>query len=203
MLSLQYCCIFVHIQKTGGESIRAMLGAESDDPHKHRTAQELRDLYGEETWASCFKFAFVRNPWDRLVSWWSMIDAMRPNLASGQANVFQRFVLTRAATFDEFLLNCDQAIEDDDGRKHIFQNQIDYLTDADGSLLVDFIGRFEDFSDDLRFVCERTGADISSLERRNNSRHRPYREYYSEGSAAFVARRYTKDIAAFGYSFAS
>jgi len=69
--------IFVHVQKTGGNSVRTALGADIFDPYKHFFARELRDIHGEAIWESCFKFTFVRNPWDRLVSWWSMIDESR------------------------------------------------------------------------------------------------------------------------------
>ncbi|HET7851985.1 MAG TPA: sulfotransferase family 2 domain-containing protein [Methyloceanibacter sp.] len=200
MLSLAHRCIFVHVQKTGGESIGAMLGAEPGDQHKHRTALELRALYGDEVWASCFKFAFVRNPWDRLVSWWSMIDAMRPNLASSQVNPFQRFILTRATTFAEFLLNCDEVVEDHDGRKHIFQNQIDYLADERGTLLVDYVGRFETLHEDALYIAERLGLS-ASLPHLNPSRHAPYARYYDRALALLVAKRYAPDIEAFGYSF--
>lgn len=69
--------IFVHLQKTDGNAVRSALDVESNDAHKHFLAQELRWVYGEAAWADCFKFAFVRNPWDRLVPWWSMIDGER------------------------------------------------------------------------------------------------------------------------------
>jgi hypothetical protein len=201
MLSLAHRCIFVHVQKTGGESISAMLGAEPGDPHKHRTALELPSLYGEEVWASSFKFTFVRNPWDRLVSWWSMIDAMRPNLAAGQVNEFQRFVLTRAATFGEFLTNCDAVIADHDGDKHIFRNQLHYLTGPQGELLVDFVGRFERLAEDTGAVAKRLGLPPTQLPHLNRSAHRPYTEYYSPPLRDLVAERYASDIAAFGYRF--
>ena len=47
-------------------------------------------------------------------------------------NKFHRFILAKATTFEEFLENCDEEIIDSDGRKWIYRNQIDYLTDASG-----------------------------------------------------------------------
>jgi hypothetical protein len=64
--------IFVHIQKTGGNAISTALGQNPDCPEKHFFARDLRELYCTDVWNAYFKFAFVRNPWDRLVSWWSM-----------------------------------------------------------------------------------------------------------------------------------
>src|SRR5271169_1046605 len=115
--------IFVHIQKTGGNSISTAFGENPDCSEKHFFASDLRELYGVDVWNTYFKVAFVRNPWDRLVSWWSMIDANRAALAHGYPlNKFQRFILERATTFEEFLENCDEEIVDSDGRKWIYRN---------------------------------------------------------------------------------
>jgi len=136
--------IFVHIQKTGGESIRAALGLPRYEPRKHRSARELRELYTPEEWASALKFAIVRNPWDRLVSWWSFINSRRGLYFSGYpVNKFVRYVLSNAATFQELIERCDAEIHDEDGAKWIFRNQLDYITDENGQQIVDFVGRFE------------------------------------------------------------
>ena len=60
---------FVHIQKTGGTSIRVALGLPKVPPGKHWSAARHRAALGREEWERRFTFAFVRNPWDRLVSW--------------------------------------------------------------------------------------------------------------------------------------
>jgi hypothetical protein len=109
-LGLQHSCIFVHIQKTGGQSIRALFSDGPPDANYHRQARELRSVYGEDAWRQCFKFAFVRNPWDRLVSWRTMIDRNRPLLSSRRLNAFQTYVLTRANSFEEFLAYCDATL---------------------------------------------------------------------------------------------
>jgi hypothetical protein len=194
--------IFVHIQKTGGDSIRTALGVELNDAHKHRTAVELRAIYGDVAWRDFYKFAFVRNPWDRLVSWWSMVDGLRPRFEAGEApNAFQRYVLDRAKTFEEFLVNCGDEISDADGRKYIFRNQIDYLSDESGEVIVDFIGRFERLQDDMDQVSNRIGMDRVVLPRVNRSEHKSYRAYYTQETAALVADRYRRDLDVFGYRF--
>lgn len=194
--------IFVHVQKTGGESIRTALGVELNDPYKHRTAAELRANYGEAAWREYYKFAFVRNPWDRLVSWWSMIDGLRPRFAAGEAlNAFQSYVLSRAKTFEEFLTKCDDEIAATDGRKHIYRNQIDYLTDESGDVIVDFIGRFERLQDDMDQVTSRIGIGRAVLPRINRSTRKLYREYFTRETAELVADRYRLDLDVFGYRF--
>jgi Sulfotransferase family len=194
--------IFVHVQKTGGNSVRTALGADIFDPYKHFFARELRDIHGEATWESCFKFTFVRNPWDRLVSWWSMIDEARDYVDPTQPpNGFFGYVLERARSFEEFLLHCRDEIIDSDGRKHIFRNQIDYLVDDSGRIIVDFVGRYERLQESFDEISRRLGRTPVELPRTNVSRHRDYREYYTPALAEIVAGHYARDIEAFGYRF--
>jgi len=84
--------LLIHPSKTGGTSIEAGLGivAASEailnlsTPEceavplmdmrygKHDTAATAQTFYSEEEWSTAFKFALVRNPWERFVSWWAM-----------------------------------------------------------------------------------------------------------------------------------
>jgi hypothetical protein len=202
MISPDRRWIFVHIQKTGGNAVRSALGVEQNDAHKHFLARELRQVYGEAAWADCFKFAFVRNPWDRLVSWWSFIDNGRdPSGASPPANNFFGYVLSHARSFEEFIWRCTDEIVDKDGRKHIFRNQTDYLVDESGALIVDFIGRFELLQKDFDEVTARLGRRRIALSRINTSRHCAYARYYTPAMAERVGHLYARDIEAFGYRF--
>lgn len=193
--------LFVHIQRTGGNAIRRALGMPQDPPDKHRTAVELRALYGSEIFASKFKFAFVRNPWARLVSWWSIIDALRPAFENGATmNNFQTMVLERATTFEEFLEKCDEPVHDYDGVKWIYRNQIDYISDESG-VIVDFVGRHENIERDLNVVTMALSGQGCEIVRINASKHGHYTSYYTADMAARVAQRYARDIAVFGYEF--
>ena len=194
--------IFVHIQKTGGTSINRALGSVDNPIEKHRTAAELKLMYGESVWKECFKFSFVRNPWDRLVSWWSMIDGNRAQIdLATTPNRFFKYVLQNARSFEEFICNCHEEIADSDGVKWVFRNQIDYLTDADGNLLVDFVGRFENLSEDFAIVSERVYNRIKPLPHSNKSQHRAYQSYYSKHTRTIVEEAYRADIRHFGYQF--
>jgi hypothetical protein len=158
MISADRRWIFVHIQRTGGNTVRSALGVEPNDAHKHFLARELKPVYGEAAWTAGFKFAFVRNPWDRLVSWWSLIDNGRDSPGvSPPPNNFFGYVLRQANSFEQFVSCCTDEIVDRDGRKHIFRNQIDYLVDADAAVMVDFIGRFERLQEDFDKVAARLG----------------------------------------------
>jgi len=202
MISHSKSIIFVHIQKTGGNSICAALNERRSPPEKHFFARDLIEVYGQQKWNTYFKFAIVRNPWDRLVSWWSMIDANRSAAPKKQDwNNFHRFILDRARTFEEFLENCDAEFNDKDGRKWIYRNQIDYLTDTSGRLLVDYVGRFESLEQDFDFITKRALGHSVSLPHVNRSQHRHYSEYYSPALVDKVAQRFERDIESFGYAF--
>ena len=202
MISNRRHWIFVHIQKTGGNAMRTALGVELNDPHKHRFATELRDIYGEKAWSACCKFSIVRNPWDRLVSWWSTIDSYREHFNAGAIDHgFYCHILGRAQTFEEFLFRCDQDFSDSDGIKNIYRNQIDYLSDDTGRIMVDFVGRFERLPEDAARIAARLGVRDFALPHVNRSRHGPYTEYYTEETIELVARRYRRDIERFGYRY--
>jgi len=194
--------IFVHIQKTGGTSIARALGQPVHPAYKHWFAPELRSLVGSEAWDNALKFTFVRNPWDRLVSWWTMIDQVRVMQRSGaRLNNFFTYVLSNAKTFEEFILRCSEDIRDPDGMKCIFRNQVDYVVDDVGRLMVDFIGRFESIDRDFCMLAEMAGRTLPALEHRNQSIHKPYQSYYTPTTRDIVGQAYEKDIAYFGYKF--
>jgi chondroitin 4-sulfotransferase 11 len=188
--------IFIHVQKTGGDAIEAAV--RKDDPsldtdrfsgRRHLFARDVKALVAPDLWATHYRFAFVRNPWDRLVSWYSMcIQNPRPN-------PFSKFVQENAPTFTDFVTRTTTGMAE-----RTTYNQLDYLTDADGELIVDFVGRYERLADDYATVQARLGLTHGLLHT-NASSHAAYCDYYTAETKAIVARRFERDIARFGYEF--
>ena len=81
MINHQYRCIFIHIPKTGGKSVHRFFGTNWQD-HKDisRYAEELTP----ETFTSYYKFAVVRNPWNRLVSGYNYQKVKKGSQASNR-----------------------------------------------------------------------------------------------------------------------
>ena len=189
-------CIFVHIQKTGGASIESLLlrhdpaiAATAHDGKRHLTAREIRALVPAETWRDSFKFAFVRNPWDRLVSWYHMcMQVTTPN-------PFSLYVRQHAPTFGDFITRTTTGIA-----ARTTRNQVDYLTGDGGEVIVDFVGRYERLQADLDEVGGRLGIP-AALPHLNRSSHRDYREYYTDETRDIVAARFARDLAQFDYRF--
>ena len=178
--------LFVHINKTGGSSIERALAL----PFQHRTARELVDLVGPDRWRSCFTFAFVRNPWDKVVShYFYRVKTDQTGLAD------------RHLDFDEWVLRAygrrEPRYHDD---PKWFMPQIEWIADEDGEILVDFVGRFERLEEDFAEVCRRLGRD-ARLPHVKASDRPPYAETYSPESAEIVRRHFAADIELFGYEF--
>ena len=117
----------------------------------HDTAAQGRWKLGRTVYEQYMSAAFVRNPWDRLVSWYSMIERSDRDLRLHQ------YVHENSHDFDSFVRNCTRTIHDHDGKKSFCRNQIDYLTDWRCRLIVDFVGRFETIEQDARLLFRRWG----------------------------------------------
>ena len=118
-------------------------------------------------------------------------------------NGFQRYIIGKAQTFEDFIRHCDAECHDADGSKWIYRNQLDYLTDADGTVIVDYIGRFERLQADFAAAAARLGLQGVAIPHINRSIHPSYTQYYSGELRDFVGEMYARDIAAFGYRFES
>jgi hypothetical protein len=127
----------------------------------------------------CFKFAFVRNPFDKAVSLYKF---------------HTRNGVEKADSFAEYL----QAFQD---RYMDSEPQIQWLSDTDGTLLVDFIGRYENLQTDFDRICERLGIRSRTLPHKLKSRRKHYTEYYDRSAVEFVARMYQPDLDYFGYNY--
>jgi hypothetical protein len=159
-----------------------------------------RGMQELDNWNNYYKFAFVRNPWDRLVSWYSMVTAL-PNIPK-TGNALWRYARENSSTFEEFIYNCTDEVEIKEGVRYSFAyNQLDYVTDEHGDLLVDFIGRVENIAEDLQKVLRRIGLKLETVPHDNPSDHRHYSTFYAPDTEMIVRERFKRDIDYFGYEF--
>jgi hypothetical protein len=135
--------------------------------------------------AHYFRFTFVRNPWDRMVSNWKMF-----NRKPGRIQQLRSMTDQDLSAFDAFVRF---AI---DHPNHHWQPQVRFLPDS-----VDFIGRLETFDRDFAVVCDRIGRADRSYEAANSLPSAHYSSFYSPETIEQVASFYSEDVEAFSYRF--
>jgi hypothetical protein len=178
---------FIHINKTGGSSIEKALGV----PLVHETALAFRERIGERRWNQRFSFAIVRNPWDRAVSHYHY---RRMTNQTGLAE--------KPLPFNEWIkrVYVDRSPEYVNEEK-MFLTQADWVCDAQGRIMVDYIGRFENLQASWDEICERLQREKSLLPHEKKSSRGGFRDYYDDESRAIVAQFFHRDLELFDYTF--
>lgn len=213
MLSKEFKFIFVHIPRTAGQSIESFFLDRSNDsgdirnrcllrpnfnPRKgpprlaHLTAEEYltKGYIENEFFSKYFKFTFVRNPWQRIIS--EYFYSYQHKHKNFKIFLFKHFPTKKNDSYLKLQANF----------RHILpQNK--YIFDRRGNKLVDFIGRFENLELDFKFVCQKLNIDYKPLPKTNQSRPETpdYHQFYDNETRDFVADFYAQDISLFNYSF--
>ncbi len=146
--------------------------------------------YRPRAYRDYFKFGFVRNPWDRLVSCW-MNKVVDSNYFE-----FPREKHERMQDYECFV-DWVAALDIDNCDRHLCSQSV--LIDLNHC---DFIGRLESFEDDLQYVFNRIDVHPEKAFNANrNPRRKPYQVYYNDQICEKVERIYRRDIRIFGYSY--
>ena len=228
ILSHEHKFIFIHIGKTGGTSIEKVLCEELNIPFeetkknpktgnwwKHAWSMEMRNYVGYENWDEYFKFAFVRNPYDMLLSLYSMytqypeyIDPVKHENLYHPWNQFKSYEdLVMGMISKDHEPNKKWSLQLKKlGAKNTMQVweslanlQSKYLTDHKGNLLVDFVGKFETLQQDFNYCCKKIGIKPIDLICHGATKHKDFRDVYTKDMFNFVTKHSWKDIWRFGY----
>jgi hypothetical protein len=196
--------IYIHVPKTAGSSIRKALQT-APWPHvsqgtryripKHATALQVKEIVGDRNWQSHFTFAFVRNPWDLMVSsyhWW----LRKGNRYESTRNMAK--LVEQCGSFDSF-------IKSELGSHYVNEFKSpglkEWYCDEHNMILLDFIGRFENIADDFQHIGKCLKVKVPDLPYMNISDRSPYRKYYNDETYQAVANRFAWTIEHFGYEF--
>lgn len=186
-------CIHVHIPRCAGVSVsNSLFGGLAGG---HTTLAEYRIVFGPREFHSYFKFSFVRNPWDRLVSAFFFLKAGGFSRWDAQWAAANLSVYADLESFVRGWVNKDNC-----AKYYHFYPQRHYLCVDDDELALDFVGRFENLAQDFHHVCEVLGIE-AALADSNRSQRSDYRNYYTAHTRQLVADVYAEDIKLFGYSF--
>lgn len=204
MLSNSLQFLFVHIPKTGGNSIQDLLRHHSDDdfvrpgPHhdgidrfelaskdyqtkKHSTLTDYLNEYGHEMFGRLYRFTCVRNPWDRVVSFY-----FSPHRGSQDwaRDSFLEFIPTVPPVRHYLSLPGDARPSLEEALKNVHS-----------------ILRFEQLQTDFDSLAASLGIVSRVLPKRNSSSHANYQTYYDEETKHLVAQRFREEIECLDYRF--
>lgn len=200
--------LFVHVPKTAGSSMersQPWLGGVG-----HVAARDFKTFVNNQVrgieWEAIYKFAFVRNPWDRFVSCFFH----EPNLVRGRPKG-EDVLEKNERTFRQYVRTAGHAglhppmMYPEPGRHvlhHHFCPQWWFVTDRKGKeVVLDIIGKFENLHDDWAVICNQIGVSPEPLPHRHPSVHEHYTEYYDDETRDIIYELYRKDVEMFGYDF--
>ena len=194
--------LFIHIPKTGGTTILTLLGLwkkqRSPDLQilfgdfatvdlQHLTLAQAEQFLTPDEFASYFKFAFVRNPWDRAVS------------AAYWRTKFHDEGVRDLRDYMEWAEAINARGPRRPSDSHALP-QSSFITGASKGLTC--IGRFESYARDVETMLGRSIKLPDPLPRKLvNPDPKHYRNYYHGNLRERVARLYAEDAARFGYAF--
>ncbi|MGZ2256844.1 sulfotransferase family 2 domain-containing protein [Roseobacter sp. A03A-229] len=205
--------IFVHIPKTGGTSLATALEdrAMKDDiligdtpkatrrkgrlkdlrPRgrlwKHATLADIDGVVSAEEIAQMFTFTLVRNPWDRVVSYYHWLQSQsfdHPAVGLAQSRSFAAFLAEPVI---------QSSLRQSPARS--------YMLDAAGVERCDLYIRLEAFAADAAPLLDHLGIALRLPHVNASARPQDYRTLYTDETRARVAELCAEDIARFGYRF--
>ncbi|WP_435412942.1 sulfotransferase family 2 domain-containing protein [Psychroserpens mesophilus] len=187
-------CIFVHIPKAAGVSVNKALFGNYGGSHLKLKDYQL--IFNKKEFYKYYKFTFVRNPWDRLVSTYFFLKngGFHENDKAWFDDNLSQF-----EDFEDFVLNW---LNDENSYKWIhFIPQYEFIT-LNNKVLVDDIFKLEDINESIKIISKKLNIPIElKHENQNPNRDSKYREYYTPEMKDIVGLVYKKDIELFDYQF--
>lgn len=191
-------CIFIHIPKAAGTSIKQALHLAGQG---HPTWQYFAQAYPDK-WKAYRKFTVIRNPWDRVVSAY-VYARMKESYWHGE-NTFLHpdYPLLKDKSFED----CCRMLEEDRNSLTHESWHAQYLWMADvvdgkASPMVDVILRYENLDADFARLAALLDTRECRLPHINKTERVAYRDYYDDSTRAIISRVYQADVELFGYKY--
>lgn len=214
MISIQKRFLFIHIPKTGGNSIQSILQKYSEDEltqlathqdgierfgiqnekykyNKHSTLTEYKKILEPNLYKSLFKFTVVRNPWDRMISYYFSPHFGRKDFI--RKDFMELLKKTSTLSYYANELNFPQKI--------CYKFGYDLRPEKTLGSDIDFFIKFENLDSDFKKLCHSLDIDYVPLPSYNKSSRKKYAEYYDPELKNLVLNKFRKEINFFNYSF--
>lgn len=204
MISHSHKFIFIHIPKTGGTTVESLLkdygvllqgrGNFHSIYFKHIPTEKLETMMGDE-YQRYFKFSFVRNPWDWLISIYEFCRGFAyPFLYDSEFSSLKVPVEYQNMPFEQWLRWFHETFN---------MQQSDIISNSKGGLSVDRVFRYENLKTDIEELGAELGLSLKqNIPRLKASNRKPLDHYYNSGKSVDLVQKYfSKDIERFGYKF--
>lgn len=190
VVSNQSKYLYYSIPKTATTSIKVYLEKYTKIDIGSLTLENGYGIEYNSEWDNYFKFAFVRNPWDRVLS--CFLDKTKQCIGKSWAlEYYKRYY---DCSFEEFI---DKLTEKNilyDG--HLMPQSIMINMEH-----VDYIGKFENLKNDIKFIQNKLDIPEEEITFKNTTCHEHYSEYYNKRSIEKIYYLYKNDIENFKYEF--
>jgi hypothetical protein len=182
--------LFFHIAKTGGSSIDFMIKKNKLNDNildnvslDFKKRKEYFKTVVDE-WDEYYKFTFIRNKYDLLVSLYH----------------YDKRGALKNCSFEEFLKNHVL------GRSENYPNYdywIDqhFLTTVDDNPIFDFVGTFDNYKDDVKTVCKNINIPYEDIRKNVGSynKNKSYNDYYSDDLKVIVQKKFARELEYFNW----
>lgn len=186
-------CIFIHIPKAAGTSIRKALGA----PIKPRDHYDYKMYLNSHSgkFDSYFKFCFVRNPWSRLYSVYNYLSR------GGNQTTDLLFCKKNEVHLKDFKSFATMFLTHSNVNKMtLLGTQSSFIFDENDNLMVDYVGKMENIQEGFDIVKKKLKL-TSILENLNTSPDNDFRSKYDSELVDLVSQVYFDDVKNFDYTF--
>jgi hypothetical protein len=211
VISHKHKFIYIKTRKTASTSIQILLGNYCDENdimtpinlvsteegklynekavnyegfQSHMSANQVMKKVGKETWKSYFKFSFERNPWDKVVSYYSHMKAIKKT----------------DKTFEEWLITT----EVDPLKQPINYPLYTIRSGLKRKVVLDYIGKYETLREDLEHILQKLNLPFLNLTKEKSNfrgKNKEYREFYNDKLKKIVEKNYKEEIDLFSYKF--
>ena len=185
-----------------------VLGILIDKSATTSTVDLFRDKYGfkrmkdtdydYDKLKNLWSFTFVRNPWDRLVSTWA---SKVENTLEHCFKKHPEYKMEMGMSFDAFIKSIDRISEPPEWWDAHIRPQWYSTCNWRGDVILDYIGRMENYDEDLRHIQKHMTLEPIRPKTLNKTKRNDYRTYYNNITARIVAKIYERDIDLFKYSY--
>jgi len=166
--------VYIHIPKTGGTTIEKIF-FNKNSSSEHIIITEYSNYY------DYFIFSFVRNPYTRIISVYNYF------INGGNKSLGDKNIINRDVDINNFLKEYNET------NLKFLKTQYSYLQDSKN---IDFVGRYENFDNDLKQICNSTNTNFIDV----HYRVTPYKDYSIEPEFIdMISSIYDIDFIKFNY----